>query len=146
MVKAFLWYGIIESAIAMLAYFFLNNRLGWPNVPLAASGTGYAMATTMTLAAIVFAQIGVVFACRTDRFSAFTAGLTSNKLILVGVATEITLISLIMYLPPLQKVFGTAPLGFAEWAFLICVPLVVLGLDEIRKAIIRLFTRRSITN
>jgi len=141
MVKAFLWYGMIESAIAMLAYYFLNSRLGWPNVPLAAAGTGYAMATTMTLAAIVFAQIGVVFACRTDKLSAFTAGLASNKLILVGVALEIVLVSLLMYLPPLQGVFGTAPLGVAEWAFLICVPVVVLALDEARKALIRLFHR-----
>ena len=139
MVKAFLWYGIIESAIAMLAYFFLNGRLGWPSVPLAAAGTNYAMATTMTLAAIVFSQIGVVFAVRTDRLSAFSAGLTSNKLILVGVATEITLISLIMYLPPLHNVFGTAPLGIVEWAFLICVPVVVLALDETRKALLRMF-------
>ena len=141
MVKAFLWYGIIESAIAMLAYFFLNGRLGWPSVPLAAAGTNYAMATTMTLAAIVFSQIGVVFAVRTDRLSAFSAGLTSNKLILVGVATEITLISLIMYLPPLHNVFGTAPLGIVEWAFLICVPVVVLALDETRKALLRMFRR-----
>ena len=141
MVKAFLWYGIIESAIAMLAYYFLNSRLGWPGVPLANAGTGYAMATTMTLAAIVFAQIGVVFACRTERLSAFTAGLTSNKLILVGVATEIVLISLLMYLPPLHNVFGTAPLGIAEWAFLVCVPVVVLALDEARKALIRLRRR-----
>ncbi len=141
MVKAFLWYGIIESAIAMLAYYFLNSRLGWPNVPLAASGTGYAMATTMTLAAIVFAQIGVVFACRTDRLSAFTAGLTKNRLILIGVATEIILVSLIMYLPPLHDVFGTAPLGIAEWIFLIFVPVFVLALDELRKLFIRKFRR-----
>jgi magnesium-transporting ATPase (P-type) len=141
MLKAFLWYGLIASALAMLGYFFLNNRLGWPGVPLAAAGTNYAMATTMTLAAIVFAQIGAVFAVRTDKLSAFTAGLTSNKLILVGVATEIILISLLMYLPPLHNVFGTAPLGIAEWAFLACVPVVVLALDEARKALMRMFRR-----
>ena len=141
MVKAFLWYGLIASAMAMLGYYFLNSRLGWPAVPLAAAGTGYAMATTMTLAAIVFSQIGAVFAVRTDRLSAFSAGLTSNKLILVGVATEVALISMLMYLQPLNNVFGTAPLGIAEWAFLICVPVVVLALDEARKALIRVFLR-----
>ena len=138
MVKAFLWYGLIASAIAMLGYYFLNSRLGWPGVPLADAGIGYSMATTMTLAAIVFSQIGAVFAVRTDRLSAFSAGLTTNKLILIGVATEIVLISLLMYLPPLHQVFGTAPLGAAEWAFLVCVPVVVLALDEARKAFIRM--------
>jgi len=141
MAKALLWYGLIESAIAMVAYFYLNGRLGWPHVPLAATGINYQMATTITLAAIVFAQVGAVFAVRTDRLSAFTAGLTSNKLILVGVATEITLISLIMYLPPLQRTFGTAPLGIQEWIFLICVPVVMLAIDETRKALSRLMHR-----
>ena len=141
MAKALLWYGLIESAIAMVAYFYLNGRLGWPRVPLAAAGVGYQMATTITLAAIVFAQVGAVFAVRTDRLSAFTAGLTSNKLILVGVAVEITLISLIMYLPPLQRTFGTAPLGIQEWIFLICVPVAMLAIDETRKALSRLMHR-----
>ena len=95
----------------------------------------------MTLAAIVFAQIGAVFAVRTDKLSAFSAGLASNKLILIGVATEITLISLLMYLPPLHNVFGTAPLGIQEWAFLVCVPVVVLAVDETRKALMRMFRR-----
>ena len=45
---------------ALAAYFFLNWRHGWPGVPLAADGTLYRMATTMTLAAIVATQIGAV--------------------------------------------------------------------------------------
>ena len=63
-IKAFFWYGLLESIIAMGAYFFVNILNGWPNVPLANSGIVYRQATTMTLAAIVFCQIGMVLNCR----------------------------------------------------------------------------------
>ena len=63
------------------------------------------MATTMTLAAIVFAQIGVVFACRTERLPAVHKGMFSNKLILIGIAVELSLLSMLMYFPPLHELF-----------------------------------------
>jgi magnesium-transporting ATPase (P-type) len=44
-VKAFLWYGILESIVALSAYFFVNYLNGWPGVPLAAAGMVYRQAT-----------------------------------------------------------------------------------------------------
>ena len=135
--RAMLWYGVIESAVAMLAYFFLNSQLGWPAVPLAASGVGYHMATTITLAAIVASQIGVVFCCRSDRTSVFKVGFFSNRLVLIGIAVELTLLSLLMYAPFLHGLFNTAPLGLREWGFLAIWPPVIFLIDEVRKLILR---------
>jgi P-type Ca2+ transporter type 2C len=59
-ILAFFWYGMIESAVSLGAYFFVNLMNGWPNVALAGSGMVYREATTMALASIVFCQIGVV--------------------------------------------------------------------------------------
>ena len=84
-VRALFWYGLMESVAAMSAYFFLNWQQGWPGVPLAQEGTlAYRMATTMTFATIVAAQVGAVFGCRTDRTSVFKIGLFSNRLVLGG--------------------------------------------------------------
>lgn len=136
--KGFLWYGMIESAIAMLAYFFVNMMHGWPSVPLAAAGTPiYREATTLTLATIVFCQIGMVLNCRTERQSVFKAGIFSNKRVLLGIVIEILLITAIMYVPFLQDVFQTAPIGLREWIFLVILPFPVLLLEEARKAISR---------
>ncbi|MDP4089090.1 MAG: cation-transporting P-type ATPase [Bacillota bacterium] len=136
-IKGFLWYGLLESAAAMLAYFFVNIVNGWPNIPLAASGPVYREATTMTLAAIVFCQVGMVLNCRTERQSIFKVGLFSNKRVLEGIIFEILLINAIIYVPFLQEVFQTAPIGLREWAFLIVLPPLILLIEEARKAIWR---------
>ena len=138
--KGFLWYGMLESAVAMLAYFFVNILNGWPNVPLAGSGLVYREATTMTLASIVFCQVGMVLNCRTERQSIFKVGIFSNKRVLGGIVFEIILISAIIYVPFLQEIFQTAPIGINEWLFLIILPPLILFIEEIRKAI----TRRNI--
>jgi potassium/sodium efflux P-type ATPase len=141
--RALLWYGIIESIAAMAAYFYLNWLHGWPGTPLAAAGTTYQMATTMTLAGIVAMQIGTVFACRTDRASIFTIGLFTNRLVLAGIASELAILGLLIYVPWLQGVFGTAPIGAREWAFVFAWAPVILLADEARKALLRRRARHT---
>jgi P-type Ca2+ transporter type 2C len=136
--RALLWFGLIEAAVSMAAYFFLNWRYGWPGVPLAAEGTlTYRMATTMTLAGVVAAQVGAVFACRTDRASVFRIGLFSNRLVLLGVAIELGILGLLIYMPFLQSLFNTAPIGVREWAFVFAWTPVLFLADELRKALLR---------
>jgi magnesium-transporting ATPase (P-type) len=137
LVRAFLWYGMIESVVAMLAYFFLNFTHGWPATPLAGTGVVYRMATTITFAAIVFSQIGMVFNCRTDRTSLFKVGLFSNRMILVGIACELILLCLLMYVPFFHSLFNTAPLELGDWGFLLIWPPVIILIEELRKAGIR---------
>ena len=83
-------------------------------------------------------QIANVFLCRSDRRSAFTSGLFSNKLILPGIATEITLIALIDYTPWGNALFGTAPIPPAVWLFIVPFAVAMLALEEARKCFVRL--------
>jgi P-type Ca2+ transporter type 2C len=55
----------------------------------------------------------------------------------VGVATELLLLGFLVYVPALQDVFHTAPLGLREWAFALAWTPVVIVLDEGRKALLR---------
>lgn len=142
-IKAFLWYGLLESIIAMGAYFYVNLLNGWPNVPLASSGMVYRQATTMTLASIVFCQIGAVLNCRTEKQSVFKVGIFKNRKIMNGIIFEIILISAIMYLPFLQNIFNTAPIGMKEWAFLVVLPVPILLCEEARKAISRKLSKKK---
>jgi potassium/sodium efflux P-type ATPase len=144
LVRALFWYGLIEAGIGAAAYFFLNWTHGWPGIPLAGSGVVYQTATSMTFAAIVMAQIGAVFACRTERASIFKVGFRTNRLILIGIAVELAVLCAIVYAPFLHNLFNTAPLGLKEWAFLIWIPAVVLLIDELRKAILRSRDRKRI--
>lgn len=140
---AFLWYGVMGSVASLAAYFFVQWTGGWhPGLPLVGSGGAdldptYVRATTMALAAIVFSQIGQAWNCRSEYASAFHAGLFSNPTVNRGIAFEIVLIVLITVLPPLQSVFHTRALMPIDYAFLICLPPLILLLEETRKALVR---------
>ena len=138
LIKAFFWYGILESIVSLSAYFFVNSINGFSLGNLAEEGSAtYIAATTMTLAAIVFCQIGAVMNCRTENESVFKIGFLKNVTINAGIILEVILLLVIMHVPLLQKVFGTAPIGVQSWTFLICIPPIILAIEEIRKAISR---------
>ena len=106
-------------------------------MPLAASGPLYIEATTMTLASIVFAQVGNVFACRTERESTLKVGLLSNRLVLVGIVVELTLLVLFIQTPLLQRVFGVSPIHPYGWAVLLIFPCLLFLAEEGRKLLVR---------
>jgi len=137
MIRAFLWLGVLESAFAMISFFFLYSQYNWPAVPMMPSGDIYRMATSMTLATIVFCQIGMVFNCRTERASVFKVGIFKNRMVLIGILVELTLLSILIYAPFMHNLFNTAPLGLKDWAFLLIWPPIILLLEELRKAFLR---------
>lgn len=144
-IKAFLWYGIMGAAASTISYFVVNIMNGWPKVPLAGEGDPvYVKATAMTLAAIVFTQIGAVFNCRTEKQSVFKVGLFSNRKVLFGILIELIIIFMVVYIPVFQSVFHTAPLSVYDWLFLCIWPPIIVFFEEIRKAIVRKKTKSEI--
>ena len=57
----------------------------------------------------------------------------SNKLILAGIATEILLITLIVYTPWGNALFGAAHIALVVWLFIIPFALGMLALEELRE-------------
>ena len=133
--RRFVFLGLLNTGAALAAYFFVYYSAGWrPGLEMAASGPLYARATTMCLGGIVAAQIGNGLAIRTERESVFRVGLFSNRLLLVGIASEIMIFLALSYVPFLQRGFGTAPLEGGDLLFLLIFPPIMLGADELRKA------------
>ena len=138
LLRAYAFLGVVEAALSLLAFFWTYWVAGWrPGLPMAGAGDLYRRATTMTLAGIVAAQVGNVFACRTDRESIFRVGLFSNRLVLLGIAAEIGILVALILVPPFPYVFGLVPPEFAEWGLLLLFPPVVLLVEEARKGIVR---------
>ncbi len=139
LLRAYPWLGMIQSIAAMAAFYFMywtNGYWGqWLDLP--ASGPLYHAATAMTLASVVATQIGNLFAQRTEQTSVFRIGLLSNRLVWVGIATELILLALIVYVPLLQGVFGTAAFPAWNWLFLFAWTPSLLLADEGRKALVR---------
>ena len=138
LLRAYLFLGPIEAIAGMAGYFAILFSAGWawgtmlsPNDPV------YLQATTACLTAIVITQVGNVFACRSNRESAFSIGFFTNRMILWGIAAEITLILFIVYHPWGNLIFGTAPLPLWVWLFLVPFAPLLLLAEEGRKALVR---------
>jgi magnesium-transporting ATPase (P-type) len=95
------------------------------------------MATAMTLASVVVTQMGNLFAQRTESISVFRMRWGRNRLVWVGMATELALLALLLYVPVLQRLFDTAPLPLHNWLFLFAWMPILLIADEGRKALVR---------
>ncbi|MBI4493107.1 MAG: cation-transporting P-type ATPase [Chloroflexi bacterium] len=138
LLRAYLFLGLIESVFVMGGFFWVLARGGWsPGLALAANDPLYLQASTMAFLGIVATQVGTVFAARTERESVFRVGLLSNRWVLWGVAFELLVAAAIVYLPPLQAIFGTAALGPAEWAVAATFGPAVLLAEEARKWLAR---------
>ena len=91
----------------------------------------------MTLASVIATQIGNLFVQRTGSTSVFRMHWGRNRLIWIGIATELVLLALLLYVPVLQQLFGMALLPLHNWLFLFAwTPLLLLA-DEGRKALVR---------
>jgi sodium/potassium-transporting ATPase subunit alpha len=136
--RAYFFTGLIESAAAMSAFFFVLYQGNWmygQNISI--TDPLYLQATTACLTAIVLMQIINVFLCRSQTRSVLTFNLLSNRLIVWGVGLEIALILLIDYTPWGNAIFGTAPIKGAVWLFVIPFALGLAVLDELRKRFIQ---------
>jgi magnesium-transporting ATPase (P-type) len=145
LLRAYAWLGVIEATLSLVGFFFVFWLAGWRfGMPLPDSGPVYVTATTMTLAGIVASQVGNVFACRSVSRSIWQLGFTTNQLLLACVGMEIGLLMVLIYAPPLQKVFGLAPLAPLHWLLLLTFPVALLILEECRKLVIKnVYARRK---
>lgn len=136
--RSYFFLGLIEAIAAMSCYFIVLKSGGW-SYGMSISGTDplYLKATTITLAAIVVTQIANSLSCRTTKESLLKAGIFTNRYLIFGIIIEIFLILLIVYAPPMQKIFGTASLNLTDWLLLLPFAALLLGADELRKWMIR---------
>ncbi|MBS7622420.1 cation-transporting P-type ATPase [Candidatus Bathyarchaeota archaeon] len=136
--QAFLFLGAIEAVAAMTSYYWMNIINGYSLSSPAQPGTPvYLMATTMTLVGIVMAQVGNVFACRTERSSSLKRSIRINPLLPLGLVFELSIILSLVYLPFLHPIFGTAPLLPHHWLLPLAFAPTILLADEVRKLIVR---------
>jgi sodium/potassium-transporting ATPase subunit alpha len=130
--------GVLQAAAGFLSYFIVLYRGGWTwGQELASTDPLYLKAVTAFFASIVICQIADVMICRTRRESVFAKGPFTNKLILAGIASELILLSIIVYNPLTHKLFGTHPLTLFELSLSVPFALWIFFGDEIRKLLIR---------
>lgn len=121
------------------------DLLSYPDRIAIDPGYVYVLATSLFHMGVIAAQVGNVFACRTEKSSVFfqegwRAGLrwlVSNRFLLIGIGTELILINILIYVPPFQALFEEGPVPPVWWLLLIWYAPALFLLEEGRKAIVR---------
>jgi len=131
---AYLFLGVIQAAFSLGLFFLVLHQGGWQwGQDLAENAPLYRSATGITLATIVLMQIGNVIGRRSLRGSGLDRGLLGNRILLLGVATEILFSWAILYFPPVQKILQTGPVDWQIYAAAwLGIPLI-FGIDYARK-------------
>lgn len=88
---------------------------------------GHSLETARTVAVnvFVFGELFYLFNCRSLRYSMFRLGIFSNFWLIVGVLTMVTLQLLLIYSPTMNQLFGTTPIGSAEWISILGGGLII---------------------
>jgi magnesium-transporting ATPase (P-type) len=139
LVRSLGYLGLTQSLAVMVAFYFtywMNGFRGqWIGLP--GQGLLYQSATAMALGMVVTTQIGNLFTQRTERISTFRLPLFKNRLLWIGIASELLIILLIVYAPPFQQFIGTNAFPASYWLFLFAWMPALLLVDEVAKAIKR---------
>jgi magnesium-transporting ATPase (P-type) len=139
LVRAYLFFGLIEGALVMAAFLFVLIQGGWQwGTPMADDDPLLRLARTVAFVGIVSTQVGTAFACRTERVSAFRMGILSNRWLLVGVGLEIVLTMSMVYAPPLQQFFQLEAMPASLWLLVAPFGPIIFAADELRKWFVRL--------
>jgi Ca2+-transporting ATPase len=88
---------------------------------------------TVCVTSITFTQIFYLLNCRSLRHSILTQGLLSNPSVFIGIAVLLLLQACFIYLPPLQILFGSAPLDLYGWLHAILAGALVLPVISLEK-------------
>jgi len=103
--------GVIVQTIAITATTLYAFNLG-----LNHSDPHYA--ETLAFATLVFSELFRAYSSRSERYPILKVGVFSNKWMNLAVLGSASLMLLIMYVPFLQNLFNTVPLGWEEWGMI----------------------------
>ncbi|MBE0342571.1 cation-translocating P-type ATPase, partial [Paenibacillus sp. 28ISP30-2] len=113
--------------LCTLAAFWLTLRIAPDNAAQLVKAQSVAFAT------LVLAQLIHVFDCRSSR-SIFHRNPFQNSYLVLAVLSSVVLMLVVMYVPVLQPIFKTVPLGFREWALSIVaagIPTFLMGAGSV---------------
>jgi magnesium-transporting ATPase (P-type) len=139
--RAWVFLGLLSAGLVIGGFFFVLTRAGWHLGAAVGAGSAlhntYQQATTMTFLGIVACQIGTAFAARTERASLREVGVTTNPLLLWGIAFEVAFAAAVVAVPVFRTAFGMRPPPLAALPLLVAFPFIVWGADEIRRGLVR---------
>jgi Ca2+-transporting ATPase len=114
------------AAVTLAAYFVGVQML--PGVPEEAK--------TMAFVTLSFSELLRAFTARSESYPLMRIGLFSNRWMFYAVTSSLLLLLAVIYIPFLQPIFNTVPLGWREWRVVLPLLFVPAIVAELTKMII----------
>jgi P-type Ca2+ transporter type 2C len=96
---------------------------------------GVSKGRTGVFVALACMQLFNLLSLRSLKKSVFSIGLFTNRAINIAVAVSVILLMVVIYFPPLEKLFDFYPLSLVELLYIILLSSLVLWISELMKAI-----------
>jgi Ca2+-transporting ATPase len=124
--------GSLIFRIMLVGSFLLAGAFGLFELETSTSGD-LARARTLAVNLFVMGELFYLFNCRSLTVSMFSLGLFSNPLLFGGAIGMVLLQLGFTYLPAMNKLFHTAPLGPLDWGYIMICSIaiyVVVGIEK----------------
>jgi len=117
-INRYMLIGIVVQTIAITAATLAAFYIGL------SSSVHYEFAETMAFVTLSISELLRAYTARSEYYPLVKIGIFGNRWMNLGVLSSLVLILLVVYVPFLQTVFDTEPLGLAQW--LEILPLIVI--------------------
>ena len=95
------------------------------------------MAPTMAFVTLSFSELVRAFTARSERVPILKIGIFKNKVMNWAILSSLVLLLVVVYVPFLQGIFDTVPLGWTQWEVILPLLLVPSIAAELTKVIFR---------
>jgi Ca2+-transporting ATPase len=135
-----MWRGILLVGVVMAAATLFVLDASLPGGLVDGSGD-LRYAQSMAFTTLMLAQLFNTLNARSDERSAFVH-LFTNRWLWASIGLSLALQVLVLYVPAMQRAFGTIGLSAADWLRCVAVASSVLWLREASKVVTRAMSRR----
>lgn len=133
-IRSYAFFGPIQTLFSYIIFIMILVGGGWKfGEIMSVSNPIYQSAVTGFFATIIITQIFNLYACRNAKVSFFKQWFFGNRLILIGILSEIILLLILIFVPVVSKVFSTNTFPIKYVVLMIVFGICLLLLEEIRK-------------
>ena len=102
------------------------------------------IARTIAFTTLILAELIRAYSCRSERYSLLKLGVFTNRIMVIATLVSFVLLLLVIYVPFLQPIFKTYPLGIKDWSEIILYCIIPLLAGELNKSFVnKLFYRHK---
>lgn len=120
-----IWVGFLLGFLTLFAY-QLSQNLGW-----------HQQATTIAFSVLCLSQLGHALSIRSSRYSTFSIGFLSNRILIFAVVITFLMQLALIYVPLFNATFKTTPLSLTQLVFVLIMSTLIFFAVEIEKYLIR---------